>query len=90
MKTEWTKNYSSLQALGRREIITDFNGGTITSEGGVLLLREVEQRTTILQRFSQCFADYRDQSRIEHSVLTLVSQSTLHPGFLNISWNMRK
>jgi hypothetical protein len=74
MKTECTRHFSSFQALGRREIITDFNGGTITSDGGVLFLREVEQRTTILQRFSRCFADYRDQRRIEHSVLALVSQ----------------
>jgi hypothetical protein len=74
MKTECTKEYGSFQALGRREIVADFNGGTITSDGGALLLREVEQRTNILQRFSQCFIDYRDQRRIEHSVLTLVSQ----------------
>ena len=74
MQTECTKEYGSFQALGRREIVADFNGGTITSDGGALLLREVEQRTNILQRFSQCFTDYRDQSRIEHSVLSLVSQ----------------
>ncbi len=74
MKTECTKKYGSFQVLGRREIIADFNGGTITSDGGALLLREVEQRTSILQRFAQCFTDYRDQRRIEHSVLTLVSQ----------------
>ncbi len=74
MKTECTKKYGSFQALGRREIVADFNGGTITSDGGALLLREVEHRTRILHRFAQCFTDYRDQKRIEHSVLTLVSQ----------------
>jgi len=74
MKTECTKKNGSFQALGRREIVADFNGGTITSDGGALLLREVEQRRKILQRFSQCFTDYRDQGRIEHNVLTLVSQ----------------
>ena len=74
MKTECTKEYGSFQALGRRKIVTDFNGGTISSDGGALLLREVEQRTNILQRFAQCFTDYRDQKRIEHSVLALVSQ----------------
>lgn len=77
MKTECTKDYSSFQALGRREIVADFSGGTITSDGGALLLREVEQRTTILQRFAQCFTDHRDEKRIEHSVLTLVSQRVI-------------
>ena len=73
MKTECTKNYSSFQALGRREIVADFNGGTISSDGGgCLLLREIEQRTGILQRFAECFVYHRDQRRIEHSVLSLV------------------
>lgn len=74
MKTECTKKYSSFQALGRREVVAGFSGGTITSDGGGLLLREVEKHTGILERFSQCFTDYREQNRIEHSVLSLVSQ----------------
>ena len=74
MKTECTKKYSSFQALGRREIVADFSGGTITSDGGGLLLHEVEKRTGILERFPHCFTDYRDLKRIEHSVLSLVSQ----------------
>ena len=77
MKTECTRMYDSFQALGRREIVADFSGGTITSDGGGLLLREVEQRTAILQRFAQCFTDYRDEKRIEHSVLSLVSQRVI-------------
>ena len=77
MKTECTKKYSPFQALGRREIIADFSGGTITSDGGGLLLREIEQRTGILQRFAGCFIDYRDKRRIEHSVLSLVSQRVI-------------
>ena len=77
MKTECTKIYRSFQALGRREIVTDFSGGTITSDGGALLLREVEQRTAILQRFAQCFTDYRKENRIEHNVLSLVSQRVI-------------
>lgn len=54
MKTECTKEYSSFQALGRREIVTDFSGGNITSDGGGLLLLEVEQQAGIFQRFAQC------------------------------------
>ena len=78
MKTECTKSYSTFQALGRREIVADFNGGTISSDGGgCLLLREIEQRTGILQRFTECFVDHRDKRRIEHSVLSLVSQRVI-------------
>jgi len=74
MKTECTKHYNAFQALGRREIIADFSGGDISSDGGGLHLREVEKRTGILERFARCFTDHRDQKRIEHSVLSLVSQ----------------
>jgi len=77
MKTECTRIYNSFQALGRREIVADFSGGTITSDGGSLLLREVEQHTGILQRFAKCFTDYRDEKRIEHSVVSLVSQRVI-------------
>lgn len=77
MKTECTKSYRSFQALGRREIVADFSGGTITSDGGALLLREIEQRTAILHRFAGCFTDYRKQNRIEHDLLSLVSQRVI-------------
>lgn len=77
MKTECTRNYNSFQALGKREIVADFSGGTITSDGGGLLLREVEQRTAILRRFAGCFTDHRNEKRIEHSILTLVSQRVI-------------
>ena len=74
MKTECTKKRYQFQALGRREILADFTGGTITSDGGGLLLREVEKRTGVLSRFAKCFTDHRNQDLIEHSVLDLVSQ----------------
>jgi len=77
METECTKNYDSFQVLGRRTIVADFSGGTFTSVGGVLLLREIEQRTGIPQRFASCFTDHRDKKRVEHSMLSLVSQMVM-------------
>lgn len=74
MKTECTQIKSGFQALGKREIVAEFNGGTITSDGGALLLRGVESRTAILKRFAECFTDYRDPNRIEHDVYSLISQ----------------
>jgi hypothetical protein len=51
-----------------------FDGGTISSEGGGILLRAVEKRVGILERFVACFTDHRDPTRIEHTVFELVSQ----------------
>ena len=45
--------------------------------GGGVLLREVEHRTRILGRLSECFTDHRDPDRIEHSVEALIKQRVL-------------
>jgi len=54
--------------------VARFDGGSITSDGGGVLLREVERRTGILEQFAACFTDHRDPRFIEHSVLELVGQ----------------
>jgi len=58
----------------RREVVARFDGGTMTTEAGALLLHQVEQRTGILRQFSACFTDYRRPERIEHRVSELVRQ----------------
>jgi hypothetical protein len=55
-------------------VVADFDGGTITTDGGALLLREVEERTGILRQFAACFTDYRDPDLVEHTVLQLIAQ----------------
>ena len=51
-----------------------FDGGVISSDGGALLLREVDRRINLLPRLAACFEDRRDPRRIEHQVGELVSQ----------------
>lgn len=74
MQTECTPKQLEFQGLGRRQVVARFNGGSISSDGGGLLLREVDQRARILGRFSECFIDHRRPELIEHSVRELVSQ----------------
>ncbi len=45
MKTECQNQLFELQPLGRRDVVAEFSGGTITSDAGGVLLREVEERT---------------------------------------------
>ena len=47
-------------SLGRREIIGRFDGGRLTSDGGGLLLREVDARIGLMERVAGCFKDYRN------------------------------
>jgi len=52
----------------------DFGGGYLSSDGGGLILRELEGHNGLLADLSGCFVDYRDQRYIEHSVQELLSQ----------------
>lgn len=74
MSTECTQVGFEFHPLNQRQIRARFDGGAITSDGGGLLLREVEKRTGILRQFAACFTDYRDRQRIEHTVQELVAQ----------------
>jgi hypothetical protein len=58
----------------RQQVVARFDGGTITTEAGALLLHKVEQKTGILRQFARCFLDHRDPERTEHSVAELVRQ----------------
>jgi hypothetical protein len=64
----------AFQHVGRRSVIGRFDGGIISSDGGAVLLREVDKRTGISERLAGCFRDYRQQERIEHSVLSMIRQ----------------
>ena len=74
MEAQCIQEQMVFQQLGRRGVIGRFDGGQISSDAGGLLLREVEKHFGILKRFSDCFRDYRNPQRIEHSVETLIGQ----------------
>jgi len=59
---------------GARQVVAEFNGGTISSDGGGLLLWETDAKLNLLARFSRCFSDGRDPQQTEHSVEQMVRQ----------------
>jgi len=74
MATECTVNALSFQVSSRRQGVAQFNGGAISSDGGGVLLRQVEGRTGIIKQFAECFTDHRRPDRIEHPVMDLIAQ----------------
>ena len=72
--TECREQRWLFQGLGNGKVEVDFGGGYLSSDGGGLILRELERHDGLLKDFSSCFIDYRDQRYIEHSVQELVSQ----------------
>src|SRR5215813_6022331 len=74
MQTECRNEKLEFQACGAKQVVAEFNGGTITSDGGMLLLKKVEAKRKIIKQFAACFTDHRDPNLIEHSVEDLVAQ----------------
>ena len=72
--TECSQSSFTFAKHNRRQVSARFDGGVISSDGGALLLREVDQRINLLPRLAACFEDGRDSQRIEHRVEELVSQ----------------
>lgn len=66
-----------LQPAGRRRVEAAFDGGRVSSDGGLLLLRELTERTGVFRRFAACFRDHRDPARVEHTAQELVAQRVL-------------
>lgn len=57
-----------------RAVVADFDGGRLTSDGGALLLRQVDRRIMLLPRLASCFNDFRSPERIEHGVEQMLAQ----------------
>ena len=72
--TECTQSSFEFARHFTQRVVADFEGGTLTSDGGALLLRQTDQRIGLLKRFAACFRDHRRPDRIEHSVETMLSQ----------------
>jgi len=60
-----------------RQVVSAFDGGTITSDAGALLLGEADRAIGLTERFASCFTDARVAELVEHSVGTLVTQRVL-------------
>jgi len=68
MTTECISLDLVFQPLGLRSVVSRFDGGTISSDGGCLLLGEAERLTATLCQLTACFTDHRDPEAIEHTV----------------------
>ncbi|MFQ5567029.1 MAG: IS1380 family transposase [Paracoccaceae bacterium] len=61
-----------LSPVGGKEIVTRFDGGRLSSDGGVLLLREIEARLGIADLLAACLPDDRDPDRLTHTLADMI------------------
>jgi hypothetical protein len=61
-----------LSPVGDKKIVAQFDGGLLSSDGGVLVLREVEQRLRVADRMAVCIADPRAPDQITHTLADII------------------
>ena len=72
MQTECSPALFEFEAVDGKKIVAGFDGGTITSDAGVLLLGQLDRGLGLIRRMAACFTDRRDPRLVEHRVETLV------------------
>ena len=63
--------------LTSRQVVSDFSAGHVSSDGGILLLRQIDEGLGISRKLAACFRDHRNPLFIEHSLRELVAQRLL-------------
>lgn len=74
MQTECIPDIFGFEAVEGRAVVAAFDGGTITSDAGGLLLGAADRAIRMVDRLASCFVDRRSQAHVEHSVATLIGQ----------------
>ena len=72
--TRCTLTKLEIPAPKGRKIEINFGGGSVTSDGGILLLSQIDKKLGLTKNISQHLTDKRDPSKIHHSLLHMVRQ----------------
>lgn len=72
--TECNQSSFEFGTSGGRVVTARFDGGTISSDGGAVLLQQTDRKLNLLNRFATCFLDGRNQEMVQHTVREMVAQ----------------
>ena len=72
--TDCNQGKLDFPGLGARKIAAEFDGGEVSSDGGLLLLRQIDRWIGLTKRLSELLPDGRDPDRITHSLESLLRQ----------------
>jgi hypothetical protein len=72
--TECSETLFPFEAHFSRQVVAQFEGSWLTTEGGSLLLRQADRKIGLLGRVARCFTDYRQPERIEHRLEEMLAQ----------------
>ena len=60
--------------LGARQVVADFTGGQLSTDGGALLLRQIDLGLGVTRELAACFSDVRHPVFVEHRLEELLGQ----------------
>ncbi len=72
--TKFTKQLLLFKDISGKKIEVDFDGGEVSSDAGLLFLREVERRSGIIRGITEALRDRRHKSYITHQLVELLKQ----------------
>jgi hypothetical protein len=61
-----------LSPVAGKSVVAKFDGGRLSSDGGILVLREIEQRLCVADRLAACIEDPRSPDQITHSLADII------------------
>ena len=68
------KRYEFERGDGARTVVAEFNGGTISSDAGMVLLGETDAKMKVIGRLSECFHDGRNPAMTKHGLQQMLAQ----------------
>lgn len=72
--TECSRAAIEFTGHDRRKVVTDFHGGRLSSDAGILLLREVDRQLGLIDSINECLPDPRDPRYITHEQRSMLAQ----------------
>jgi Transposase DDE domain group 1 len=77
MQTQCSADLFGFAPVEGRRVVAAFDGGTMTSEAGAMLLGAADRQIRLIERFAGCFTDRRAADLVVHEVAGLVGQRVL-------------
>ncbi|AOW49736.1 hypothetical protein A4R89_10275 [Acetobacter ascendens] len=74
MQTECSAGAYEFPASCGRRVVARFDGGRMSSDGGVILVKQADDILGLSRRFAACFRDKRHPGFVEYRVEDLVRQ----------------
>jgi len=72
--TDYLSTPIYLPACKGRKVEINFEGGDVTSDGGILLLQQIDQKLGLTEKIARQFYDKRDQRKVKHNLFSMVQQ----------------